>query len=102
MCRGLAIPGASKSTTSWQGQSKCVAKLGKIPLFVVKVRIKKKRPGTDFVSIPGSFMIAEAGLEFSMAFVFYSKSYKYNVKHHSFPNFSMPFYTIIHHPLAPP
>jgi hypothetical protein len=24
---------------------------------------KKKRPGTDFVSIPGSFMVAEAGLE---------------------------------------
>ena len=23
----------------------------------------KKRPGTDFISIPGSFMVAEAGLE---------------------------------------
>ena len=45
-----------ESTISGQRKGKCVAKLEKIPLFGVKVRIKKKRPGTDFVSIPGSFM----------------------------------------------
>ena len=50
------IPRPGKSTTSWQRKAKCVAKLEKTPLFGVKVRIKKKRPGTDFVSIPGSFM----------------------------------------------
>ena len=45
-----------ENTTGGQQKSKCVAKLEKTPLFGVKVRIKKKRPGTDFVSIPGSFM----------------------------------------------
>ena len=63
ICRGSEIGSPGKSTISWQHKSKCVAKLEKIPLFGVKVRIKKKRPGTDFVSIPGSFMVAEAGLE---------------------------------------
>ena len=51
-----------KNTTSWQRKSKCVAKLEKIPLFGVKSHIKRKRPGTDFVSIPGSFMVGSAGL----------------------------------------
>ena len=59
----LVILGAGKSTSGGQRKSKCVAKLEKTPLFGVKVYIKKKRPGTDFVSIPGSFMVAEAGLE---------------------------------------
>ena len=59
----LVILGVGKSTSGGQRKSKCVAKLEKIPLFGVKVGIKKKRPGTDFVSIPGSFMVAEAGLE---------------------------------------
>ena len=63
ICRGLVILGAGKSTSGGQRKSKCVAKLEKTPLFGVKVRIKKKRPGTDFVSIPGSFYGAEAGLE---------------------------------------
>ena len=45
-----------KSTSGGQRKSKCVAKLEKTPLFGVKLRINKKRPGTDFVSIPGSFM----------------------------------------------
>ena len=63
ICRGSMILGAGKSTTSWQRKSKCVAKLEKTPLFGVKSHIKRKRPGTDFVSIPGSFMVAEAGLE---------------------------------------
>ena len=55
-CRGLVIRRVGKSTSGGQRKSKCVAKLEKIPLFGVKVCIKKKRPGTDFVSIPGSFM----------------------------------------------
>ena len=59
----LVILGAGKSTSGGQRKSKCVAKLEKIPLFWVKSHIKRKRPGTDFVSIPGSFMVAEAGLE---------------------------------------
>ena len=54
------ILGVGESTTSWQRKLKCVAKLEKTPLFGVKVRIKKKRPGTDFVSIPGSFMVEKA------------------------------------------
>jgi hypothetical protein len=57
------ILGAGKNTSGGQRKSKCVAKLEKTPLLGVKVRIKRKRPGTDFVSIPGSFMVAEAGLE---------------------------------------
>ena len=52
-----------ENTTAGQRKSKCVAKLEKTPLFGVNFSIKKKRPGTDFVSIPGSFMVAEAGLE---------------------------------------
>ena len=48
--------GVGKSTSGGQRKSKCVAKLEKIPLFGVNFSIKKKRPGTDFVSIPGSFM----------------------------------------------
>ena len=59
----LVILGVGKSTSGGQRKSKCVAKLEKTPLFGVKSHIKKKRPGTDFVSIPGSFMVAEAGLE---------------------------------------
>ena len=62
ICRGLVIRRVGKSTSGGQQKSKCVAKLEKTPLLGVKVRIKKKRPGTDFVSIPGSFMVAEAGL----------------------------------------
>ena len=56
ICRGSEIGSPGKSTTSWQRTSKCVAKFGFYPYFRVKVGIKKKRPGTDFVSIPGSFM----------------------------------------------
>ena len=59
----LEIRRAGENTTAGPRKAKCVAKLEKPPLFGVKVRIKKKRPGTDFVSIPGSFMVAEAGLE---------------------------------------
>ena len=59
----LVILGMGKSTSGGQQKSKCVAKLEKTPLFGVKIHIKRKRPGTDFVSIPGSFMVAEAGLE---------------------------------------
>ena len=63
ICRGSAILGVGKSTSGGQRKSKCVAKLEKIPLLGAKSHIKRKRPGTDFVSIPGSFMVAEAGLE---------------------------------------
>ena len=63
MYGGSVIPQAGKSTSGGQRKSKCVVKLEKYPFRGVKVRIKKKRPGTDFVSIPGSFMVAEAGLE---------------------------------------
>ena len=63
ICRGLVIRRVGKSTSGGQRKSKCVAKLEKTPLFGVKSHIKRKRPGTDFVSIPGSFMVAEAGLE---------------------------------------
>jgi hypothetical protein len=59
----LVIRRVGKSTSGGQRKSKCVAKLEKTPLFGVKSHIKRKRPGTDFVSIPGSFMVAEAGLE---------------------------------------
>ena len=52
-----------KSTSGVQRKSKCVAKFEKAPLFGVKVRIKKKRPGTDFVSIPGSFMCNNPNFE---------------------------------------
>ena len=41
MYGGSVIPRASKSTSGGQRKSKCVAKLEKIPLFEVKVRIKK-------------------------------------------------------------
>ena len=59
----LEIRRAGENTTGGQRKSKRVAKLEKIPLFGAKSHIKRKRPGTDFVSIPGSFMVAEAGLE---------------------------------------
>jgi len=57
ICRGLMTLGVVKSTSGGQRKSKCVAKLEKIPLFGVNFSIKKKRPGNDFVSIPGSFMV---------------------------------------------
>ena len=63
ICRGSMILGAGKSTTGGQRKSKCVTKLEKIPFLGVNSSIKKKRPGTDFVSIPGSFMVPVTGLE---------------------------------------
>ena len=39
----------------------------------VNFSIKKKRPGTDSVSIPGSFMVAEAGLEAVISILLYCK-----------------------------
>ena len=63
ICRGWVIRRVGKSTSGGQRRSKCVAKLEKYPFWGVNFSIKKKRPGTDFVSIPGSFMVAEAGFE---------------------------------------
>ena len=60
---GLGDPESGQKHYRWATEIKIRCKVRKIPLFGVKSHIKKKRPGTDFVSIPGSFMVAEAGLE---------------------------------------
>ena len=63
ICRGAEIGRPGKSTTSWQRNSKCVAKLGFYPYFRVKVGIKNDTVNDTIVSFTVSVMVAEAGLE---------------------------------------
>ena len=56
---GFGDPGIRQKHKRWATEIKMRCKVRKNTPFRGKLQYKKEKPGTDFVSIPGSFMVRE-------------------------------------------